>query len=170
MSDNSEPTMVAEFTPGAGTRRFAGGVIPDSPWEPKKEEPTFEEQFLEWREAISQIKEVAASRLYHSEDEICLGDLWMHRFRISESICELQMLILKHFGSKTDLPFDTSVPALEEAEKEITALVDLLHQWHGSPETQTDIPEEFLESMKQAMNGETEDFDQGFHARLASAK
>lgn len=167
--DNAMVTTA--FMSDAGVRhRLAGGIVPDSPWEPKKEEPSFEEQFREWREAVSQIKEVAASRLYDSEGEICLGDLWMHRFRISEFICDLQMLMVKHFGNNMGLPFDTPLPALEEAEKEITALVDLLHQWHGSPETQADLPEEFLKSMDEALSGKTEDFDHGFHARLAAAK
>ncbi len=165
--------MVAtEYMPGTGGRhRLTGGIVPDSPWELKQEEPTFEELLQDWRENVAQIKEVAAARLYDSEGDICLGDLWMHRFLVSKCIFEMQGIVINRFAKLLGESIDTPLPpVLEEVEKEIAELVDLLHQWHGSPETQADIPEEFIQSMKEAMNGETEDFDLGFHARLAAAK
>jgi len=160
-------------TPDAGIRRrLAGGIVPGSHWEPEQEETTFEEFLQAWRENVAQIRHLAETHLYNSQGSLTFEDLWMHRLLVSKNIFEMQFGIIQYFGEKfLEEPIDAPLPPLlEEVEKEISALVDILHQWHGSPEAQADLPEEFLKSMDEALNGETEDFDHGLDARLAAAK
>lgn len=154
-------------------------MIPHNPelvaWAPPKEEPkepTFEELYEEWCSDVQHLKKVAATNLYDSADPLTIGDLWMHRLLVSQSIVEIQAYILNFFGPNLSVEaLDSKLPPeIQKIETQITELVDLLHQWHGSPGAQLDLPEDFCESMEEALSGNVEDFDQGLHARFGGTK
>ena len=144
-------------------------------WNSRKtapEEPSFEEVYGAWLEAIRDLKEIAAANLYECEEVLTHGDLWMHRLLFVQRIMDIQIYILKYFGEDfAGKEIDSPLPnLLAKVEEQIMELVDTLHEWHGSPQSQSDMPAEFIESMEEALMGDVKDFDQGIHARFGGIK
>jgi len=176
--------VTKSITSDLRTRRgaFRGetrSIIPPSPeldaWDLRKDEaevPSFEEIHKDWYESLLDLKKTANSNLYERVDALTHGDLWMHRLLVTQSIMEIQLHILSNFGEVfAGKEIDTPLPKLlAEVENEITELVDTLHEWHGSPQSQDGVPEEFINSMVDAVNGNVEDFDEGLHARSGGTK
>jgi len=129
-------------------------------WEAKKDEPSLEELIEVWRADLIELKKTAAVRLYDSTNELLLGELWMHRGLMAQYIVDAQAFLLKFAAHLVESPVDAKLPTfIEEIERDIVELVDTLHRWHGSPESQRDFPDELLESMEEVANGVLVDFN-----------
>ncbi len=123
-------------------------------WSEPSGEPSQEELFLkrigEWHNALGEFNKVANSELYENENFRNV-DLLYHLMFASELILDAQQILLEAaFGAE---PTQSLKSKFHELSSSVTELVDRIHEWHGSANSQPDIPESFKQSMKEAAEG-----------------
>ncbi len=160
------PSTESSF-PTVATRQ---AVLPKGWFDPSRgeEDPLtlLKERFVELKEKISEGDKLAAEHVYHNLD-LSMIDVRQHRFMLHYLLCKAEELaldfeILRRPSETADyvISLDGGVRRLEK----------IFQDWHGDPESASDIPESFKQAMREVRAGETEGMEADMFADNAAAE
>lgn len=116
----------------------------------------------EWNSALTEFKRIAQDKLYKVPD-FGLADLRYHLLIASRFVATAQELAFK--AEQLGESFPALIQGISKVDREVKDLVDTIHKWHGSLETQCDIPSDFLEAVKEMEENDGVDLREVIHGR-----
>jgi hypothetical protein len=122
---------------------------------PKPKTAKLREQYADWLASEEAFLETASERVY-TNDEISPLDLRFHLGAIASAIASgqsliLEVLALRGEGAVAPDFFTAEIATLDE---HISALVRRLNEWHGTIDSQADIPESLKQAFREAATGD----------------
>jgi hypothetical protein len=110
-----------------------------------------EEGFSDFIKSERMLEEIANERIYSRKDVDAL-DLRFHQCEIAAFISEAQQIIinallLRAEGVEPEDFFESEIAVLD---KHIARLMARLNEWHGTIDTQTDIPDSLKKAFQEA--------------------
>jgi hypothetical protein len=122
---------------------------------PKNQPAKLRADYADWLATEQALIETATERIYTNQ-EVSPLDLRFHLGAISSAIASGQSLILQAFllreeGAVSEGFFQTEMAVLDE---HIAQLVSRLNEWHGTIDSQTDIPESLKQAFREASAGD----------------
>lgn len=115
----------------------------------------FEMAFAEWIEELPEFDSVAKERLYENHDFTSF-DLRWHRLLLGKLIASGEHLAIDSFElvQKGFLSAGEQENRLRLIDEHLHKLTKRMHDWHGAPEDQSDIPAELHQSFLEARAGD----------------
>ncbi len=129
-------------------------------WENEAQEgfPALEERFREWGAWIDENEELFRRNVYQSEDAN-EGDFRQHRIRLCAMMAEGESLALDFLIFLEREPNEEGDAYVKLVDQKVAALRSTFFQWHGPIEAQTDIPQDFIDGVRDLNSGKIVDME-----------
>lgn len=136
-------------------------------WNPAQEDEVskLKKDYAEWIVRAQATQATAAKQLYDNPDS-CPIQLRFHLLNFASLLSRGQIMVLKAFDlcSKGEAKEDFFEQEIANIDSLVPDLVDRLHAWHGSVDSQHDIPESFKRGVKDIDDGKVVDMDYALNA------
>jgi len=142
---------------------LAEGPSPDAllqvskEWQPAQEDEVskLEKRYAEWAAAAESVQHAAAKRLYENKD-VCPIEVRFHLQNLSALLFKGQNIVLTaiQLQAKGEVPTDFFEAEIAIIDGLVPVLVSRLNEWHGTIDSQTDIPDSLKKAFAEAKAGE----------------
>ncbi len=126
--------------------------------EAQDEFSVLEERFREWGALIDENEELFRRNIYQSE-EASDSDFRQHRIRLCEMMAEGESLSLDFLILLEKEPNEEGVAYVKLIDQKVAGLRSRFFQWHGPLEAQADIPQAFIDGVRDLKSGKVVDME-----------
>jgi hypothetical protein len=140
---------------------FSREVSPkgQKPWLVEDENQLLESAFASWMTDVAENEKLFQKHVYDNPNPTDL-DLRQHRARLFALLTDGEHLALAYFSwGNQHGKMKEVMPYIALLDQKLKAILDAVISWHGGPGAQTDIPESFKQSMREAEQGNIVDLD-----------
>ena len=130
-------------------------------WNPAQDDDVskLKKDYAVWVERVAVTQDAAAKQLYDNPDS-CPIQLRFHLQNFAALLSRGQLMVLKAYdlSSRGEAPGDFFADEIDNIDRLVPSLVDRLHMWHGSIDSQHDIPDSLKQAFKEVESGDVIEF------------